>query len=124
VFYRGSEQGKGALVFVIPSKPDPCWVEIWQEEGGEGGGEPEGPARFRFVKGTWIPVRVRVRGNRSVCSVFENGREVVAVRVGTGKHSKGQVGLSTFGSSYRFRNIRVTAPDGKTPWKGVPGLPN
>jgi hypothetical protein len=117
VFYRGSQQGKRALVFVIPSKPDPCWVEVWPADGG---GEHEGPARFRFVRGTWIPVRVRVRGNQSVCSVFENGREVVALRVGTGKHSKGQVGLSTFGSSYRFRNIQVTTPDNKTLWKGVP----
>ncbi len=37
--------------------------------------------------------------------------------MGTGKHMRGQVGLSTFGSSYRFRNIKVTASDGKTLWE-------
>lgn len=123
VFYRGTQQGKRAHVFVIPTKPDPCWIEVWPEGGDDGDPGVEGPDRFSFVKGKWFSVRVRVRGDQSICSLFENGQEVVSMHVRTGKHTRGQVGLSTFGSSYRFRNIQVTTPDGRTLWKGVPDLP-
>ncbi len=82
VIYRATQLGKRAHVFVIPAKPDECWIEVWPEGGHDGDPGFEGPDRFSFVKGKWFPVRVRVRGNQSVCSIFENGQEVVSMAWG------------------------------------------
>ena len=38
------------------------------------------------------------------------------------RHPKGRVGLQTFGSSVRFKNIKVTSPEGKVLWEGPPAV--
>jgi 3-keto-disaccharide hydrolase len=39
-----------------------------------------------------------------------------------GLRPRGRVGLRTWWSAYRFRNIKVTAPDGETLWEGPPAI--
>ena len=38
-------------------------------------------------------------------------------------HPAGRVGLSTWGGSVRFRDLKVTAPDGRVLFSGPPPLP-
>jgi hypothetical protein len=39
------------------------------------------------------------------------------------RHTAGRVGLRTFNTQARFRNLKVTDPDGKTLFEGLPELP-
>jgi hypothetical protein len=66
----------------------------------------------------WYRVRVSVRGPRCWCYL---GDELV-FDFANPKHRRGAVGFSTFKTKVRFRNIKVTAPDGKVLWEGVPEL--
>src|SRR5205823_2916168 len=52
----------------------------------------------------------------------ENGKEGVHLVLYDDKHPRGRVGLRTWHSAYKFRNIRVTAPDGKLLWDGPPAV--
>ena len=40
------------------------------------------------------------------------------------RYPKGGVGLRVVNSAFQFKNIKVTAPDGKVLWEGMPALPN
>jgi hypothetical protein len=40
------------------------------------------------------------------------------------RHPRGRVGLRTWAGVVRFRNIKVTSPDGKVLWEGLPDLPD
>jgi hypothetical protein len=66
----------------------------------------------------------RTAGTHGV--VVKRGDVVVmgeSVTLEAGKEfSKGRVGLETFISSFRFRNIKVTAPDGTLLWNGLPAV--
>jgi hypothetical protein len=68
--------------------------------------------------GAWQTARVRVRGGQARC--FLNGPKILECKIDT--HSTGRVGLRTWGSTYRFRNLKVTAPDGKVLLEGLPDL--
>ncbi|HEV3257859.1 MAG TPA: family 16 glycoside hydrolase [Gemmataceae bacterium] len=67
---------------------------------------------------TWYTARVSVRGNRGAC--FLNGVRVFAFNAG--QQPAGCVGLRTWGTSYVFRNIKVTAPDGTVLLEGLPDV--
>ena len=67
----------------------------------------------------WQKIKVEVRGR--TCRLFVDGSVVVqAVDVPT---AVGQVGLRTFGTAGRFRNLMVTDPHDKVLFKGLPELP-
>jgi hypothetical protein len=66
----------------------------------------------------WYRVRVSVRGPR--CQSF--GDDKLILDFTDQNHLRGAVGLVTVETKARFRNIKVTAPDGKVLWKGVPEL--
>jgi hypothetical protein len=68
--------------------------------------------------GTWQRARVSVRGSHAQC--FLNGQKVLDCQIDT--HSTGAVGLRTWGGRYRFRNIKVTDPQGKVLLEGPPEL--
>jgi serine/threonine protein kinase/tetratricopeptide (TPR) repeat protein len=72
-----------------------------------------------ITHGVWYTVKLEVRGASVVC--FLDGWEVM--RNASLPHSQGQVGLGTFFTVARFRNLKITAPDGKTLWEGLPVLP-
>lgn len=66
--------------------------------------------------GRWYQVKVEVRGDLVHCLLDNqelfNFRDTLV--------SSGRVGLGTQNTAARFRNIRVTAPDGKNLWAGLP----
>jgi serine/threonine protein kinase len=74
--------------------------------------------------GAWYTARVHVRGNHLVCSIYDNynSTETRVFDIVDDRHPRGRVGLQTFGSSFRFKNIKVTAPDGKVLWEGLPAI--
>ncbi len=80
---------------------------------------------FHFVNHKWYRARVSVRRNHIVCTLHDDGgNEVVLLEVDDDRLPSGQVGLGTENSSCRFKNIKVTAPDGKVLWEGLPDLPD
>jgi len=66
----------------------------------------------------WYQVRVSVRGPRCQCfldnQLLFDFTDQIRLR--------GAVGFRIWATKVRFRNIRVTAPDGKVLWEGVPTL--
>jgi hypothetical protein len=79
---------------------------------------------LRNVKGTlandvWYTLKVEVRG--STCRCFVDGEFRAAFDQIPYEH--GCVGLRIARSIFRFRDICVKAPDGKTLWNGLPDLP-
>jgi serine/threonine protein kinase len=78
---------------------------------------------FRFVKQKWHHARVSVQGNHIVCTLHDDvGKQVVHLPAVDGRHPSGQVGLDTENSAFRFKNIKVTDPDGKTLWEMPPAI--
>ncbi len=67
----------------------------------------------------WHKVKVEVRG--PVCRLFVDGSAVV--QSPAFPTAAGQVGLRTFNTSGRFRNIKVSDPQGKVLFEGLPELP-
>jgi serine/threonine protein kinase len=75
----------------------------------------------------WYTARVEVRGKH--CAFFIEGlaasrREIrlFDVELSDDHHTMGRVGLGTALSAYRFKNLRVTAPDGRVLWEGLPAV--
>jgi eukaryotic-like serine/threonine-protein kinase len=66
----------------------------------------------------WHQVRASVRGSRYQCFFDEELLFDFTDR----DHLRGAVGFRTWQTKVRFRNIKVTAPDGKVLWEGVPDL--
>jgi serine/threonine protein kinase len=79
---------------------------------------------FSIKDGRWYTALVQVRGDHFVCSIYDNpsGTDVRLFDFRDNHHAKGRVGLHTFGSSVRFKDIRVTSPDGKVLWDGPPAV--
>ena len=73
---------------------------------------------YRFEPDRWYPVRVQVRGPEVKC--FINDQEYLSGR--DDGYTHGRLQIATFNSADRFRDIKVTAPDGTTMWQGVPDL--
>ncbi len=66
----------------------------------------------------WQKVKVEVRG--PVCRLFVDGSAVVQSQAVPAV--AGQVGLRTFNTAGRFRNIKVSDPQGKVLFEGLPEL--
>ena len=77
---------------------------------------------FRVQNNRWYTIRAHVRGRRLVCSLYDNGSgiETRFGEVEDDGHPRGQVGLQTFGAGIWFKNIKVTDPDGRVLWEGLP----
>jgi serine/threonine protein kinase len=67
----------------------------------------------------WCKLEVRVRDRAIEC--FIDGEAIFKVEHAV--HKDGLVGLRTFGTEARFRNLRVTDPIGKVRFDGLPELP-
>jgi hypothetical protein len=77
---------------------------------------PRVPSATEFAR--WYKARVSVRGGSGTCFLDEQ-------RIGSFEGHpvrSGCVGLRTWESLYAFRNLRVTAPDGKVLLEGVPDV--
>ncbi len=71
------------------------------------------------VKGRWYDVRVKVRGPEFW--YYLDGKELfheVDQRL-----TSGRIGLAAWDGNTRYRDIRVTTPEGETLWEGLPELP-
>ena len=77
---------------------------------------------FKLENRKWYSARVRVRGSEIAGSLVDGTKEVAKVKSINGLHPKGRVGLRTWYSSCRFKNIKVTSLDGKTLWEGPPAI--
>ena len=68
----------------------------------------------------WHKLQVKVRGEEFQC--FCDGNLIVQGR--DPEYRKGRVGIrARNGWAARFRNIKVTDPEGKVLWEGLPELP-
>jgi hypothetical protein len=66
----------------------------------------------------WYHAQVSVRGENIVCTVSDDsGTALAELAVADDRHPMGRVGLATENGDFRFKNITVTAPDGKTLWE-------
>ena len=61
-----------------------------------------------FQSNVWYTAKTSVRGEQGEC--WLDGVKLFDFKAD--KHAAGAVGLTTMGSGYRFKNIKVTAPDG------------
>ena len=79
---------------------------------------------FRIQDRAWYTARVHVRGGHIFCSIYDshNATETRVFDFVDEHHPRGRVGLQTFGSAFRFKNIKVTSPDGKVLWEGLPAV--
>jgi hypothetical protein len=66
----------------------------------------------------WYTAKFSLRGDNAEC--YLDGVKLYAFPAE--KFRAGKVGLETFGSDYRFKNIKVSAPDGTVLLEGLPDL--
>lgn len=77
------------------------------------------PNHYRSLQANrWYKLKVEVRGHRYRCFIDDQ----LVYSFEDDKPARGAVGLRTW-ARYRFRNLRVTDPDGNVLWSGVPKLP-
>jgi serine/threonine protein kinase len=84
-------------------------------EGKEGGKSKP----ISTLKNHWYTVLVKVRGAESWC--YLDGQELL--HDVDDRFTTGRIGLSTWDANARYRDILITAPEGKVLWKGLPNLP-
>ncbi len=115
--FRRTLRNENNIFFVIT--PDDCGVYAAED------------GKYRLLKGAevhpcsqkWYHARASIRGRHFVCKLGdEDEKELVHLNFEDDRHPLGQVAIFTEGCSYRFRNIKVTAPDGKTLWEMPPAL--
>ncbi|HEY1921216.1 MAG TPA: protein kinase, partial [Tepidisphaeraceae bacterium] len=80
-----------------------------------------GQLRFgRLEPDRWYEIHLEVRGSNYRC--FVDGKQWLQTQDPAFTH--GKVGFGVWNSSPRFRDIKVTAPDGSLMWSGPPDLSN
>ena len=79
--------------------------------------------KYQLVEHRWYTARVKVRGSHFECFVNDGDKEVRLVDFDDDRHPNGCVGLRTWNAEYRFKDIKVTAPDGTVLWEGLPTIP-
>ena len=69
--------------------------------------------------GKWHKLKVTVLGNK--IEGFLDGKS--ACKATATMRATGRIGIGTWSTQAKFRNIKVTAPDGKVLWEGTPSVP-
>jgi serine/threonine protein kinase len=78
---------------------------------------------IHLVDHKWYRARASVRGNHVVCTVQDDAQnELLYLESDEDRHPNGSVGLVTIFSAYRFKNVKVTDPGGKTLWEMPPAV--
>jgi hypothetical protein len=73
----------------------------------------------RLEPGRWYKLEARVRGKSIECLL--DGTSVFTAE--HDRHPAGRIGLRTYDTQARYRNLKVTDPDGKILFEGLPELP-
>jgi 3-keto-disaccharide hydrolase len=96
------------------------WGNTWHavEVTTQGGvSVPRSPQKQDSIKDNrWYKVRVEVRADRF--KVFLDGEELLTFTEST--HPRGCVGVRSWNTINRFRNLKVTDPKGKVLFEGIP----
>jgi len=71
--------------------------------------------------GKWYPIRVRCEG--PLIQVWVNGKQVLDFKDDAQGHLAGKVGVGAWLTQAQFRNLKVTALDGKVLFEGPPDVP-
>ncbi len=119
LFFRGTNRAD-SYKLVISGAVGTCYVAV----------DEQGRSRILkslslgFRENRWYTAKVRVRGNHVACFLHdvESGKDTRLFDVYDDRFTRGRVGLETFISSFRFRNIKVTSPDAKVLWEGPPAV--
>jgi hypothetical protein len=120
------------ICFHCTSQDDFCTFNIgnWRNKGhevvtisgGKWGRGPKGKEWYKWGninKGLWYDIRIEVREDRFRCFLDEE----LLFQCEDERFKKGRVGLAGCESACRFKDIKVTAPDGTILWNGLPDLP-
>jgi alpha-N-arabinofuranosidase len=76
----------------------------------------------RVESGRWYDIRIRCEGNHIQC--WLDGNQVIDVRDNNNPYLTGMIGLGTWGTHARYRNIKVTSLDGSRElFAGLPEAP-
>jgi alpha-N-arabinofuranosidase len=89
----------------------------------EGGRREIGRSHNGEIKaGRWYEVRIRCEGNHIQC--WLDDEQIIDLRDDNNPHLKGMIGLGTWGTHARYRNLKVARlVDGKELFSGLPTLP-
>jgi alpha-N-arabinofuranosidase len=71
--------------------------------------------------GKWYAIRVRCEGPHF--QVWLDGKEIIDFTDDANAHLTGKVGIGTWATQARFRNLKVTSLDGKVLFEGLPEMP-
>ncbi len=77
---------------------------------------------YRLNNNQWYTMLAKVRGNHMTCELRKGTDKIRSWEADSDRHPRGKVGLRTVFSHMRFKNIKVTAPDGKVLWDGLPNI--
>jgi serine/threonine protein kinase len=79
---------------------------------------------FRIQDRKWYTASVSVRGNHFTAFLFDHdsGTKTRLFDLDDDRLPTGSVGLFTWTSAYKFKNIRVTSPEGRVLWNGLPAI--
>lgn len=78
-----------------------------------------GYMNFTFERQRWYQVKLQLRGEKTTC--FLDGEQILTMT--DAQRLQGKVGFASWNAAVRFRNIRVTDPQGNLLWEGAPDLP-
>jgi hypothetical protein len=81
-----------------------------------------GAPNFAMTPRKWYTARVRVRGNHFDARLVDGDQEVIHIECDDPKHPAGGVGFYSTYASFKYKNIRVAAPDGSLMWQGTPAV--
>lgn len=78
-------------------------------------------ANYKIDEEKWYALAVRATGSRLECSIADDrGNTQTLIDIENASIPAGAVGLSARKTGYRFRNVKVSAPDGTALWDGLP----
>ena len=109
----------GTYYAFCPGSPNNRYADLFKRLNKSMPQRAPGQIRFgRLEPDQWYEVRVEVRGSFYRCYV--DGKQWLQTQDESFTH--GKVGLGVWNSSNRFRDIKVTTPDGTIMWSGPPDL--
>ena len=93
------------------------------EKGVDGNKHRIGPeVEGSIEEGRWYEIRIRCEGDHIQC--WLDAKKIIDMRDRRSPYLAGQIGLGTWGTAARYRNIRVTSLDGQTElYADIPDVP-